>query len=199
MNELRRAALPYFGSCGLWAEALRVGGFAFRSAEHYQRRTQRNRCAIADGQGRRVLSVPLAAGKHERCGVREVRIHYAGDWPRRHFHTLRSAYGRAPFWPEYAGELADLYARRPALLWDWNWGCVAWLRDQLAPGLILAEADNWQGGDDARGYPLTPQPHLPPYPQVFSERHGWLSNLSALDALLCQGPSAAGYLRAVPT
>ena len=191
---LLRAALPYFGSVALWRDAVRAGGFAFRQNEHYQRRTQRNRCVVATAQGRHLLSVPLSAGKHERCPVREVRIDYQEDWPRRHFQTLIAAYGSAPFWPEYSVGLESLYARRPLRLWDWNWPLVAWVAEEIDADLVLAEADDWQPGVDAAPASLQPDPSLPPYPQVFAERTGYLSNLSALDLLMCQGPRARDYL-----
>ena len=192
-----RASLPYFGSVGLWRGAVRAGGFAFRQNEHYQRRSQRNRTVVATSRGRHLLSVPLLAGKHERCAVTEVAISYAEDWPRRHFLTLRAAYGSAPFWPEAAPELEALYASRPARLWTWNRACVELARDWVAPGMVLADAADWvPGADDAPPPSLEPDDELPAYPQVFADRHGYLANLSVLDLLLCRGPAAAGYLAA---
>lgn len=193
-----RAPLPYFGSVQLWRDAVAAGGFRFRENEHYQRRSQRNRCEVATARGRRLLSVPLAAGKHERCPVTEVAISYAEDWPRKQLRTLRTAYGAAPFWAEATDELEALYATRPARLWDWNWACVRLAAGWVAPGLVLATADDWQPGrDDGPTPALGPREGLARYPQVFAERSGWLSNLSVLDLLLCRGPAAAEYLGAL--
>lgn len=193
---LYRAPLPYFGSVALWRAAVLAGGFRFRENEHYQRRTQRNRCAIATAQGRQTLSVPLLAGKHERCRIREVRIAYAEDWRTAHWRTLVAAYGSAPFWNEYRHGLAPLFGRQPDLLWDWNYGLVQWVATELRSGLVLAEAADWQPTRDTRREPLGPDPTLPPYPQVFAERTGFLSNLSVLDLLMCRGPAATDYLSA---
>ena len=194
-----RAALPYFGSVGLWADALVAGGFGFRQNEHYQRRSQRNRCVIASSHDRQQLSIPLAGGRSQRGTSAEVAISYHEDWRRRHFLSIESAYGSAPYWTAYRDELAGLYARRPALLWDWNWALVAWARDQVAPQLVLAKAADWQPDSDTHEPTLGPDDALRPYAQVFADRHGWLSNLSVLDLLLCQGPAAAGYLSRAPT
>lgn len=192
-----RASLPYFGSVGLWRAGVAAGGFRFRENEHYQRRSQRNRTTIATERGRHLLSLPLAAGKHERCPVREVRLSYAENWPRRHFLTLRSAYGAAPLWPEVSHELEALYALRPEKLWEWNRACVEWTRGWVAPELVLATADDWQPGiDDADAYGGVRAYAPPAYPQVFSDRHGYLADLSVVDLLLCRGPAAAEYLAA---
>ena len=189
-----RAPLPYFGSVALWRAAARAGGFCFRQNETFQRRSQRNRCVIATAQGRQTLSVPLLTGKHEACPILEARVAYGEDWRRVQFTALVTAYGRAPFWEEYAPELEALYARRPERLWDWNLGLVTWVNAQLRAPLVLAKADDWQPATDKRDVPLGPDPTLPPYPQVFSDRQGFVSNASVLDLLLCRGPSASDYL-----
>ena len=194
-----RASLAYFGSVALWRAGVAAGGFRFRENEHYQRRSQRNRAVVATPRGPHLLSLPLRAGKHERCPMREVRLSYAEDWPRRHFLTLRSAYGRAPLWAEVAGELEDLYASRPPRLWEWNLACVEWVRAWVAPALVLATADDWQPGVDAADAPwLREGRSLPPYPQVFGDRLGFLPDLCVVDLLLCRGPAAAAEYLSAP-
>ncbi len=192
--HLYRSALPYFGTVDLWRKAVASGGFAFRQNEHYQRRTQRNRCEIATPQGRQLLSVPLLAGKHEACPITQVRISYAEDWRKQHWASISAAYAAAPFWDEYCVCLEALFWRKPDTLWDWNWGLVAWVVSELNAGLLLAKADDWQPDLDTRAEPMRPQAASTPYPQVFTERTGWLSNLTVLDLLMCAGPRAASYL-----
>ena len=193
-----RAALPYFGSVGLWSDALAAGGFSFRQNERYQRRSQRNRTIIVNAHGRQTLSLPLAGGRNQRVQTPEVRLNYREDWPRHHWLSLVAAYGSAPFWLDYAPELEALYQMRPAKLWTWNQACVQWTRDQVAPQLVLAKADDWQAETDVQEPSLQADRSLAPYPQVFAERLGWLSNVSILDLLLCQGPAAATYLSRSP-
>ncbi len=189
-----RSALPYFGSVDLWRRGYAAGGFAFRQNEHYQRRTQRNRCEIATAHGRHLLSVPLLAGKHEACPVTEVRISYAEDWRKRHWASIVAAYASAPYWEEYSVGLHTAFWRKPPTLWAWNWGLVSWVRAELDPGLVLAKAADWLPTVDTRAEPLSPVDSLPAYPQVFTDRTGWQSNVSVLDLLMCRGPRAASYL-----
>lgn len=196
LQRLYRAPLPYFGSVGLWRSGFRAGGFAFRRNEHYQRRTQRNRCEIATPQGRQTLSVPLRSGKHERCPTPEVRIAYAEDWPRRHWHAIQAAYGSAPFWREYEPELRPLFSRKPEFLWDWNLALVEWAAGELSGELVIGRAEDWRPGRDTRLEALAADPRLPPYPQVFLEHSGFLSNVCVLDLLMCRGPEASDYLSA---
>ncbi len=191
-----RAPLPYFGSIELWRKGFAGGGFAFRQNEHYQRRTQRNRAEIASAQGRQLLSIPLLAGKHQRCPITEVRISYAEDWRKQHWATITAGYASAPFWEEYSPDLERLFSRKPDTLWEWNWDLIEWVAAELDAKLVLTKVDDWQPDVDMRTDLLAPVAGWLPYPQIFSDRTGWQSNVSVLDLLLCRGPMATGYLAA---
>ena len=191
-----RAPLPYFGTVALWRAGALAGALAFRRNETFQRRSVRNRCVIGTAQGRHTLSVPLLAGKHEALPIAATRISYADDWRRVHYTSLVTAYGSAPFWEEYSEALRPLYMRKPDLLWDWNRGLVEWVAAELDLGIGLATVDDFRPAVDTRKHTLGPDPRLPAYPQVFTERTGFLSNLSVLDLLMCRGPAAANYLSA---
>jgi len=194
MSDYSRSELPYFGSTFIWKQGLKAGGFNFRQNEHYQRRTHRNRTVIANSHGRQTLSIPLLGGKHQSCPITEVQISYAEDWRRQHLLSIQAAYGSAPFYQAFEGELNDLYARKPSTLWDWNWSLTEWVAGIIDPQLVLAKADDWIPEVDTQVVTLHAIDDLIQYPQVFSERTGWISNLSILDLIMCQGTAAASYL-----
>ena len=175
--------------------------------ENFQKSTYRNRCVIAGANGPLTLSIPLASGKNEQMPIREVRISTDTDWNRRHWQAIRSAYGRSPYFEFYADELAPLYERPATFLFDWNRQLTQFLIEsfRLPVELRLTEEFHPLGAetfDDLRGV-IHPKPHrirrpddftARPYTQVFSERFGFQSNLSALDLLCCLGPEAARVL-----
>ncbi len=195
MSHLFRSALPYFGSVALWQAGFNAGGFCFLAGEHYQRRSQRNRCRLAGPNGVHTLSIPLLAGKHEAAPIKSVLISYTEAWQRTHWGALQAGYGSAPYWEEYAPSLEALYQFAPPDLWAWNLACVGWVVTQLNAPLVLAEAEDWSSADVVQ-IPLNAMRAQSPYPQVFTERHGFLSDLCVLDLLMCQGPAAVGYLSA---
>ena len=197
MSNFQRAALPYFGSTLMWTQALSAGGFTFRQNEHYQRRTQRNRTIITNSHGRQTLSIPLLGGKHQSCPITEVKVSYAENWRRQHWLSIQAAYGSAPFYLAFEDELQGLFSRKPDTLWEWNWGIMEWVKEIINSGLILAKADDWIPELDKQKVELTAVEDLLEYPQVFTERTGWLSNLSILDLIMCQGTAAAQSLRLV--
>lgn len=169
--------------------------------EQYHKGSYRNRFHIATSQGWRSLSIPLCRGKHEQMPIDRVRMAESGNWRELHRKSLQTAYGKAPYWEDYAPGLFALYERRHELLWDFCWEALVWLCRQLNINTELRTTERYlpapaEGFDDRRSafVPSAPHTSLSPYPQLFEERTGFLPDLSALDLLLCCGPEARGYL-----
>jgi hypothetical protein len=172
--------------------------------EHYQKRSYRNRCRIAGANGQIRLSVPLEKGKNEQMPIQEVQIAYRNNWHAAHWRSIRSAYGKAPFFEFYAEEIKPLLYAKPSSLFELNLSLAIKLLEliQLDVSLHLTDEYQPQAPDralDLRGAIHPKQPQLGfqagTYPQVFLERHGFLPNLSILDLLFCAGPQSAVLLQ----
>ena len=162
----------------------------------------RNRCLIAGGNGIQALTVPIEGGREQRAIYRDVRIDEREDWRKRHWRTLFSAYGKAPFFEHYGGGLEALFQERKTFLVDWNLTVLDWLSARLKvqlPELAVHEEGISTGPFDLDLADLIRPAHYtgtiggltpPTYTQVFQDRHGFLPNLSILDMLLCLGPEA---------
>ena len=72
-----------------------------RTLEH------RGEIELAHG-GRHFLTVPCRVNGREQS-YRETIVQHDG-WDRKHFETIRHAYGKAPFWSKYGQHVADTYA-----------------------------------------------------------------------------------------
>ena len=70
-------------------------------------------------------------------------------------------------------------------LWDYNLALVRTVVELLRLRLAITATDAFGGADAGAGIPVD---GLPPYPQLFQERHGFLDGLSVLDGLFCLGP-----------
>jgi len=175
----------------LWLEA----------CENFQKGSYRNRCHIAGPNGVQRLSVPLQKGKHQQTSIRDVRIAYDEPWQRNHWRSIRTGYGNAPFFEHYADAIAPFFENKHDFLFDLNLEIVHFLFKKLQwkGHLRLTEVYQKPGqvSDpailDARNRIIPDNPTPPqwvqsePYPQVFTERHGFLPDLSALDMLFCFG------------
>ena len=179
----------YFPPLAWVVSALFAGEWQWEAHENYQKGGWRNRCRIASANGPLMLSVPLQGGKHRRMPVREVAISHRTDWQRQHEQSIRSAYGRAPYFEFYAESLfTALHAPAPDL-WTLNWGLTQTLLELLDLPITLTTTDSFCA-ESAGEMPATESVHR--YPQVFQDRHGFLPHLSILDGLFCLGPELAG-------
>lgn len=178
----------YFPPAHWLGAAAGAGNWLLEANENYQKGGWRNRCRIAGPNGVQSLTVPLEKGKHQRKPIREVRISYRQDWWREHEQTIRTAYGRSPYFEFYAEDLFAVGRTRPETLWQLNQKLLNAILEfvqfpatpTLTEDFIPHSKPGFLRTDDL--------PHLSPYPQVFTDRFGYLPGLSVLDALFCLGP-----------
>ncbi len=162
--------------------------------DQYRKASFRNRCQIAGANGTIALSIPISGGRGLKGSYREVRIDHGSPWQRRHLQSIRSSYGKSPYFEHYGEGLSRLYETRMDWLVDWNMACLEWLNrvfgldvgqgaagDSSEPLLDLRDRirpSNFQSPEWGP-YPV--------YPQVFEERMGFQVNLSVLDLVMSMG------------
>ena len=179
----------YFPPLAWFVRALNVGSWQWEAHETYQKGGWRNRCRILTANGPLLLSIPLRGGKHQQMPIREVLIDERTDWRRQHTQTIRSAYGRSPYFEYYGEEVIQLLQQQAATLWNYNLTITKGLFRLLDLPLTLHVTDSFRGG--AAG--ASPVEVADPYPQVFSDRFGFVDDLSVLDGLFCLGPELRDY------
>ena len=175
----------YFPPLAWYLLAVQAGDWVWEAHENYQKGGWRNRCRIAAANGPLLLSVPLEGGKHSRTPVRAVRISHRTDWQRQHAQAIRSAYGRAPYFEHYGPPLLDALLQPADLLYDLNERLCRRVIALIGGNVTLNPTDDFRG---AGAGAVETSGAVPAYPQVFTERHGFLANLSVLDGLFCLGP-----------
>jgi hypothetical protein len=173
--------------------------------EHFVKQTSRNRCYILTAQGKDALSVPLT-NKHGKTLIRDVRIDYSQKWMNNHWRTIQSAYGKAPFFEHYAGDLHGVLYSRVEFLCELNLNlltmCLKWLRWEKEISETLAYQKQYLTRlSDLRSC-INPKETASiakfykaiPYLQVFG--NAFAENLSIIDLIFCCGPEASRILRA---
>lgn len=173
------------------------------SCEHYAKGSYRNRCHIACAQGLQRLSIPLKKGKNAQKPISEVEIAYETAWQAQHWQSIQSAYGKAPFFEYYSDDLKPFYTKKYEKLWDFNYGLLQVLIDLVGVEVTFKPTETYQLETDESildfrgGVHPNVKKELPdadfvikPYAQIFEEKHGFLPNLSILDALFCKGPES---------
>ncbi|MEM9528389.1 MAG: WbqC family protein, partial [Bacteroidota bacterium] len=168
-----------------------AGKWWIEANENYQKGGWRNRCKIAGPNGPQTLTVPLEKGKHQRKPIQEVRISYRQDWWREHEQTIRTAYGRSPYFEFYAEDLFSIGRSRPVTLWELNQQLLETLLQLLQFPVSPTLSEEFIPSDQSGFLRPKELPVLPPYQQVFTDRFGYQPGLSVLDALFCLGPEVA--------
>lgn len=201
----------YFPPLEYLSKIILFSNISIEAHEHYQKGSYRNRCHIATSQGVQALSVPLKKGKNAQMPIRDVAIAYDIDWQRQHWQSLKTAYGSAPFWEHYAPMLEPLFSKKNTYLFDLNLDILDFILKilkiknsitiTLTDTYVAENADdtsliNREGVLDLRNQisPKRTSLYGAKYAQVFEDKHGFLPNLSILDAVLCCGNHALSSL-----
>lgn len=172
--------------------------------EHFEKMSLRNRYAITGANGKILLSIPLVKGRNQRTAMKDVMIFNGENWQQQHWRTLMSVYRRSPYFEHFEPELQHFYLSSYSSLTDFNEQTIRFLLKQFGMPLNIQFTQQYKANyappiQDMRGNMgsefINEGLQIPSYTQIFSERNGFLHNLSALDLLFSQGPMAASYLK----
>ena len=193
--------IQYFSKFYLYSSLIVSGNDRFRKQSY------RNRCIISAANGIQSLNIPVKQGKND-LPLSKVEIDNSTNWQRQHWQSIKSAYGKAPFFEHYAPTLEVLINQHESLLFDFQAKIILECMKMLKiPHSLLTinhlEIDTIEQMVDLRNT-IHPKPNLQqpddlfianPYMQVFSERFGFQPNLSIIDLLLNEGPAASNILK----
>lgn len=174
--------------------------------EHFIKQTYRNRTIILGANGPVSLIIPVEKGREQKIKIRDLRIAYDEQWQRNHWRTIFSAYNSSPFFEYYADDLEPFFRKKHTFLFDFNLQLTQTLInalelptrllltegfEQVSPGTVnMREHFSPKAHRQAPDSSFAPQP----YTQVFGEKFGFVPDLSILDLLFNEGPSAHSIL-----
>ena len=107
---------------GYFDQINRADVFVFYDDVQYDKHGWRNRNQIKTAQGRQWLTIPVhSSGVVEKSiPINQVEIDWSKPWNVSHWKALTFAYGRAPFFKDYAGRLEPFYQRRDVYVADFT-------------------------------------------------------------------------------
>ncbi len=160
--------------------------------------------------GRLPLIIPVKRNKGGKTPITDIRPDYSYPWQRLHRISIISAYRSAPFYEYYIDAVMPFFENRYALLTDLNSAILDSILNILdinivprytnafthltPPGIInMRDKIHPKKKTGIRGLSIG----YPEYQQVFSDRHGFMPNLSILDLVFNTGPDAVSYIRRV--
>ena len=175
-------------------------------SDNYQKQTLRNRAYIYGANGKQALNLPIkhVGGDTGRQLFKDVKVENNFPWQRLHWKSLETAYRTSPYFEYYEDDLVRIFEKQYTYLLDVNLDTIETI---LACLLVHINFDKTKGyeaepqevkdyrflSSAKKEYPIT----MPSYHQIFSDKYGFIPNLSILDLLFHEGPNTQDYLAKV--
>ena len=171
----------------------------FEQFENFPKQTYRNRATIYGANGKLPLIIPIKhTGKRE---IKDIEISFAEDWQKLHWKSIKTAYQSTPYFEFYEDKLKSIFSEKIISLKDFN---------IKALGIILAILKTEKNYDFTSEYFKNPESEdyrerfsaksesefeTPEYYQSFSDKYGFLKDLSILDLICNIGPESLTYCK----
>ena len=200
--------LAYLGPVQYYTKFLFKGKIVIEQYDSYAKQTYRNRCIIFGANGAVILTIPVKKKEGEKTLVKDIKIDYDTDWRRLHWRGITSAYNSSPFFEFYRDIFEPFYSKKYNFLVDYCFTLTSEILKQIniKAEPVLSREYSFAGNDtvfqDFREliHPKTEIKnddtfHPIKYQQVFSEKWGYIPNLSILDLLFNVGPETITILK----
>jgi len=208
MPAIKAALLSttYFGPVQYYTKFLLHGWRVIEVHDNYTKQTYRNRGNIFGANGLLPLSIPVLKGMAHKTRAKEIRIDMSKKWKKLHWKGIESAYMHSPFFEYYMDEIRSIFDMDQSFLLDLNMHILQMTLSHLDIEPVYGPSDDFIDEPDGeyedyreiihpKKDPVTDPDFNPqPYHQVFSEKHGFLPNLSILDLLFNEGPNSRSIL-----
>jgi hypothetical protein len=171
------------------SQCLLVDEIVLEQHEHYVKQTYRNRANIYGANGILQLIIPVQHDNLAATPIKDVKISYDSPWQQTHWRSITSAYRNSPYFEFYEDDFAPFYEQKYETLFEFN-------TELLKKIFLLLKAKVEL--EFTAGYEKTPasiadlrnsfspdkrNENHKPYRQVFSEKTGFISDLSIIDKM----------------
>ncbi len=195
----------YFAPIQYYSEFLKAEIVYIEQFENFVKQTYRNRCVILGGNGPIQLIVPVVKGRGPKILIKDLKISYDTNWQRNHWRTIFSAYSSSPFFEYYKDDIHPFFETKQRFLFDFNMKIHETICELLEiENIAVLTGDFEKVPEGTANFRESISPknktktdnHFQPvkYTQVFSDKLGFIPNLSILDLLFNEGPKSYSVL-----
>jgi len=191
----------YFPSIEQMAAVAQAEKVVFEVEDNYQKQTYRNRTFIAHSNGKLLLNIPIKHNKtNNRRKTKEVNVENDFPWQEQHWKSLQSAYRTSPFFEYYEDDLEPFFTETVGNLMKHNLKIFDLLCELIGIEVEIAKTDSFERNPEITDLRNLVNSKIisdfkgEEYIQVHGTNHPFLPNLSVLDLLFNDGPTALGDL-----
>jgi len=175
--------------------------------ESYKKQTYRNRCEVYGSSGKLNLIIPIIKIKGHNTKTEDIIISHKYNWQKNHWRAIESAYNSSPFFLYYKDDLIKFFTQKYENLIDFNYDLLMVLFEILGINFKVKFTKEFikyydENYIDKRNI-ISPKitinnsGNFPAYTQVFDTKYGFIPNLSIIDLIFNEGPSAIEYINNV--
>ena len=187
------------------AEIAHYGEMLIELHETYPKQTYRNRCEIYGANGILPLSIPVFKPGGSHTKTKDVQISYHNGWQHIHWTSLLSAYNSSPYFLYFKDYFEPFYYKKYKYLADFNTELLETIIRLAGIKCRVSYTEQYdrkctdikdmrntinKRGKARSGILLS-------YYQVFSNKYGFLPNLSIVDLLFNEGKQSVNYLNSI--
>ncbi len=169
--------------------------------EHFPKQTYRNRANIFGANGTLSLIIPI---KHNgKRTMKDLEISYAEDWKSLHWKSIKTAYQSSPYFEFYEDRLTKIFEGKESHLVEFNLKVINIILDILKTQKAYSlntqyektpEMEDFRDKFSAKN---ESEYDMEFYYQTFSDKLGFLKDLSVLDLICNKGPESLTYIQTI--
>ena len=190
----------YFGPISCWKQIIN-SNILWDVHQNYIKQTYRNRTFIHSANGLQILTVPV---KHSKIkfSMLEAKIDNSIAWQKNHWRSIESAYSSSPFFEFYKDSLEKIYIKEYIYLTKFNFDIIKlileWtdieMKSELSKDYKIGYENSLDLRKNMENKKYSCSENLK-YRQVFSDKNGFLNDLSIIDLIFNEGPNSISYLK----
>lgn len=169
--------------------------------ENFPKQTYRSRCNIYGANGKLALILPIH--HNGKRAMKDLELSYAEDWQKLHWKSIKIAYQSSPYFEYYEDKLKQIFSVQPTSLIEFNLNALKIILQILKVEKDFSLTKEFEKTPDAVDLrerfsaKKESEYHLPEYYQTFSDKLGFIKDLSILDVVCNIGPESATYIKKV--
>ncbi|WP_343661578.1 WbqC family protein [Chryseobacterium sp.] len=171
----------------------------FEQFENFPKQTYRNRANIYGANGKLSLIIPIHHnGKRE---FKDIEISYREDWRTLHWKSIKTAYQSSPYFEYYEDKFRKIFDLKEKFLLDFNLKGIEVIQQILKTEKAHSLNEEYIKNPENINFrekfsaKLPSEFEMEEYYQTFSEKFGFLKDLSVLDLICNKGPESLVYIK----
>ena len=171
----------------------------FEQFENFPKQTYRNRANIYGANGKLSLIIPI---QHDGKRVmKDIQSSQAENWKNLHWKSIKNAYQSSPYFEYYEDKLKKIFENEEPSILKFNLNAIQILlnilKSEKAYDLNTQYSEKPEATDLRNRFSAkSPEKYgFEEYYQTFSDKLGFLEDLSIIDLICNKGPESATYLK----